>query len=75
MLAHCMDIKRRYPEAKTVFIGPCISKKDEAERYPGFTDCVLTFEELSQWLAGRNIQIAETVLWSVPRRPRKSGTM
>jgi PAS domain S-box-containing protein len=60
MLAQCMDIKRRYPEAKTVFIGPCISKKDEAERYPGFTDCVLTFEELSQWLAGRNILIEET---------------
>ncbi|MDR1863432.1 MAG: PAS domain-containing protein [Treponema sp.] len=55
MLAHCMDIKRRRPGAKTVFIGPCISKKEEAEIYRGFTDCALTFEELSQWLARENI--------------------
>jgi iron only hydrogenase large subunit-like protein/uncharacterized Fe-S cluster-containing protein len=50
MQAHCMDLKRRYPGAKTVFIGPCISKKAEAEYYPGTVDCVLTFEELSLWL-------------------------
>ena len=31
MHAHCLDIKRRHPEAKTVFIGPCVAKKDEAE--------------------------------------------
>ena len=43
MQAHCKDIKRRCPEARTVFIGPCISKKDEAESYPGVVDCVLTF--------------------------------
>lgn len=27
MQAHCTDIKARHPEAKTVFIGPCISKR------------------------------------------------
>lgn len=31
MQAHCMDIKKRVPEAKTVFIGPCVAKKDEAQ--------------------------------------------
>lgn len=55
MQAHSLDIKRRYPGAKTVFIGPCISKKDEAERYPGIVDCVLTFEELSRWFAEKQI--------------------
>lgn len=30
MQAHCKDIKKRYPGAKTVFIGPCVAKKDEA---------------------------------------------
>lgn len=58
MQAHCMDVKRRFPEAKTVFIGPCISKKAEAEQYPGFADCVLTFEELSQWLGEEQIEFA-----------------
>ena len=27
MIAHAMDIKRRRPDAKVVFIGPCIAKK------------------------------------------------
>lgn len=30
MQAHCQDIKKRIPGAKTVFIGPCVAKKDEA---------------------------------------------
>ena len=29
MLAHAKDIKLRFPDAKVVFIGPCIAKKDE----------------------------------------------
>ncbi|MDR2110815.1 MAG: 4Fe-4S dicluster domain-containing protein [Spirochaetaceae bacterium] len=55
MLAHGMDLKRRYPGAKTVFIGPCISKKAEAEAYPGPVDKTLTFRELSRWLEQKNI--------------------
>lgn len=39
-----------------VFIGPCISKKDEAERY-GQVDCVLTFDELIDWLAEEGIEL------------------
>lgn len=55
MQAHCADIKRRFPEAKTVFIGPCIAKKDEAEHYEGFADAVLTFEELEDWFREEGI--------------------
>ncbi len=51
MLAHSADIKKRIPGAKTVFIGPCVSKKDEADRYGGIVDCVLTFEELTNWFS------------------------
>ena len=50
MQAHCQDINRRIPEAKTVFIGPCVAKKDEAEYYAGIVDAVLTFEELEKML-------------------------
>lgn len=49
MQAHSTDIKKRYPHAKTIFIVPCVAKKDEADRYEGIVDCVLTFEELSRW--------------------------
>lgn len=55
MQAHCADIKKRIPEAKTVFIGPCLSKKDEAEMYGGTVDAVLTFEELTAWFKSENI--------------------
>ncbi|MFA9377662.1 MAG: [Fe-Fe] hydrogenase large subunit C-terminal domain-containing protein [Lachnotalea sp.] len=55
MQAHNKDIKRRYMNAKTIFIGPCLSKKAEAESYPNGVDCVLTFEELSSWLKEENL--------------------
>ena len=57
MQAHCMDIKNRYPNAKTVFIGPCVAKKDEAEHYAGIVDAVLTFEELTKWLEEEGINL------------------
>ena len=57
MQAHCKDIKKRNPQAKTVFIGPCVSKKDEADYYAGITDAVLTFEELTSWLKAENIEL------------------
>lgn len=50
MQAHCKLIKEQHPEAKTIFIGPCISKKAEADAIPGLVDCALTFEELSEWM-------------------------
>ena len=59
MQAHCTDIKRRHPDAKTVFIGPCVAKKDEAEYYEGIVDAVLTFEEMTNWLKAENIELAQ----------------
>ena len=59
MQAHCQDIKKRYPDAKTVFIGPCVAKKDEAEHYAGIVDAVLTFEELSTWLKEESIELKQ----------------
>ena len=59
MQAHCTDIKKRIPNAKIVFIGPCVAKKDEAEYYEGFADAVLTFEELTEWLKSEQIELAQ----------------
>ncbi|MBR6147042.1 MAG: histidine kinase [Lachnospiraceae bacterium] len=55
MQAHCKDIKRRIPSAKTVFIGPCIAKKDEAQHYEGIVDATLTFDELNAWFKAEGI--------------------
>ena len=57
MQAHCSDIKKRIPDAKTVFIGPCVAKKDEAEYYEGIVDAVLTFEELDKMLEDEGVKL------------------
>ena len=57
MQAHCLDLKKRYPNCKTVFVGPCVAKKDEAEHYAGIVDAVLTFEELTKWLKKEDIPL------------------
>ncbi len=61
MQAHCQDIKKRIPNAKTVFIGPCVAKKDEAQYYEGLVDAVLTFDELTAWLKAKGIELRQEV--------------
>ena len=55
MQAHSIDIKEHNPSAKTVFIGPCVAKKDEAAHYKNIVDAVLTFDELSDWLESESV--------------------
>lgn len=70
MQAHCLDIKRRCPDAKTVFIGPCVAKKDEAEHYAGIVDAVLTFEELSNMLSEAGIELEHEMDYDSESRAR-----
>jgi PAS domain S-box-containing protein len=61
MTAHGKLLKESFPDAKIVFIGPCIAKKREAAE-SGVIDAVLTFEELNRLFANKNIvldQIAD----------------
>ena len=55
MQAHCRRIKEENPGAKTVFIGPCVAKMEEAERYPGLVDAVLNFDQLTAWMNAEGI--------------------
>jgi len=58
MIASARLIKWRYnPEAKVVFIGPCVAKKAEAkdEKVAGVVDAVLTFAELKEMFAAKEI--------------------
>ncbi len=57
MQAHCAEIKKKHPGAKTVFIGPCVSKKDEAQYEAELVDAVLTFEELTEWLNAEHVEL------------------
>ncbi len=56
MLAHGMSMKKEHPDGKVIFIGPCISKKAEAEKYKDVIDCVLTFEDITSWFKQQNIE-------------------
>ena len=62
MVAHCIDIKRRIPNAKTVFIGPCVAKKDEADQHSDVVDAALTFEELTSWLKEEQIELKKEII-------------
>ena len=55
MLAHGKLIKEAQSNAAVVFIGPCISKKEEAELYSEYCDAVLPFEELEAWFEEKGI--------------------
>lgn len=50
--------KEQYPDAKIVFIGPCVAKREEAVRDKG-VDYVLTFEEIDGMFAGLDIVVNE----------------
>ena len=70
MQAHCSDIKKRIPGAKTVFIGPCVAKKDEAEYYENIVDAVLTFEELDRMLEKERVELERETVFTEKSRAR-----
>lgn len=61
MVETAKAIKKRSPNGKIVFIGPCISKKIEAmgEDVRPYVDFVITFEELAAIFVAANIDVAE----------------
>ncbi len=58
-LFYTIDIaKEKYPDAKLVFVGPCVAKRKEVMKYPD-VDFVLTFEEVDCLFSGLNIEITK----------------
>ncbi len=57
MVATDQIIKSIDKDAITVFIGPCIAKKDEAEKLG--VDFVLTYEEMAGVIQGKGIEISD----------------
>lgn len=58
MIAHAKMLRETYgSRIKVVFIGPCISKKDEYRDYENDNqiDAVLTFEDLDKWFEEEGI--------------------
>lgn len=61
MIATANFIKKKDPEAKVVFIGPCVAKKLEAleENTRDYVDFVITFEELFGLFIAKDIEPSE----------------
>ena len=61
MAAVAQLIKKKYPDAKVIFIGPCTAKKSEI-KHPNvrpYVDSCLTFEELQAFIDAREIKVGE----------------
>lgn len=56
--------KERHPDAKVVFIGPCVAKRKEVRR-DECVDYILTFEEIASVFDGLGIQLEQTQPYSV----------
>lgn len=60
LLAHCRMLKNKFgAQIETIFIGPCIAKKFEADRHPDLLSLSLSFADLRQWLKDENIDPAQ----------------
>ena len=57
-------VKEKYPDAKVVFVGPCVAKRKEVKMDP-CVDYALTFEEIGSVLAGMEIEIEKAQPFSV----------
>jgi uncharacterized Fe-S cluster-containing protein len=61
MMAHNKIIKSKDKDAITVFIGPCISKKEETTVCMSKNSCidyVITFDDIRKWFNEENIDIS-----------------
>ena len=61
MQAHGKLLREKHKNCRVVFIGPCISKKDEVDKYPEYIDCALTFEELNRWMSSEGVEFDYTI--------------
>ena len=60
-------VRKNHPDAKVVFVGPCIAKRKEARR-DDLVDFVMTFEELHAIFKGMGIEMSEAQVHNIPFR-------
>lgn len=68
MVAHAKILKQSFPDAKIVFIGPCVAKMREALE-SRVVDAVLTFEDLQRMMTEDGLTFPE----AEPAEPRAAG--
>ncbi len=74
MVAHARMLRRWFgKEIGIIFIGPCISKKTEADTYPELIDVALTFSEAADWLGEEILSGESTACEFVPFQAGKAS--
>ena len=68
-------VKKRHPECKIAFIGPCLSKKHEASRrtVKSYVDFVLTYEELAGMFEAKEVNFADIPETDLPHKASSDG--
>jgi [FeFe] hydrogenase (group B1/B3) len=68
-------VKKMHPDCKIAFIGPCLSKKNEASRrtVKSYVDFVLTFEELAGMFDAKDVVFEELEEGDTLRRASSDG--
>ena len=59
--AHAKLLRQRFPEARIVFLTPCVAKKGEQLESESDFDFTLLFDEARLWLNNSGVQIQEIV--------------
>ncbi|MDG5815782.1 [Fe-Fe] hydrogenase large subunit C-terminal domain-containing protein [Chitinispirillales bacterium ANBcel5] len=60
LLAHSIMLRHLYgQELGIVFAGPCIAKKQEADKFSDLLDIAITFEDLKKWFDANGIRSSE----------------
>ncbi len=60
LLTHCRLLKDKFGQGiETIFIGPCIAKKIEADRHPELLSVAISFNDLRQWFKDEGIDPAQ----------------
>lgn len=54
MTVHCRRLRKAYPDAYVVYVGPCYARKREAHE-TGCCDAVLMFSDLNDWMHDRGV--------------------
>ena len=60
VIAHSMQLKKTFGEdIYVVFIGPCVSKKIEADNYSEYLNCALTFSDIHELFEEEHIVLED----------------
>jgi len=62
--------KKEHPDCLTVFIGPCLSKRKEAQE-DGLINYVLTFQELKAMISAKDIDLTLCAKTTLSKTPTK----